>query len=80
MLDGLTFLLSAWFISRIVLKAVQIVPGEESRGGWLDFVDGFRYLWGRPYLLILSLIKATGSLVWGAVNVLEISFANNVFL
>ena len=78
-LDGLTFLLSAWFISRIVLKAVQIVPGEESRGGWLDFVDGFRYLWGRPYLLILSLIKATGSLVWGAVNVLEISFANNVF-
>ncbi|MCB8973155.1 MAG: MFS transporter [Ardenticatenaceae bacterium] len=78
-LDGFTFLLSAWFISRIVLKAVSLVPGEESRGGWLDFVDGFRYLWTRPYLLILSLIKATGSLVWGAVNVLEISFADHVF-
>ncbi|MBK7897132.1 MAG: hypothetical protein IPJ90_20060 [Anaerolineaceae bacterium] len=61
------------------MKAVVAVPGEESQGGWLDFVDGFRYLWGRPYLLILSLIKATGSLVWGAVNVLEISFADNVF-
>jgi len=78
-LDALTFVLSAWFISRIALKVVQALPGEESRGGWLDFVDGFRYLWGRPYLLILSLIKATGSLVWGAVNVLEISFANHVF-
>jgi MFS family permease len=61
------------------LKVVQAVPGEESQGGWLDFVDGFRYLWRRPYLLILSMIKATGSLVWGAVNVLEISFADNVF-
>ena len=78
-LDGLTFLLSAWFISRIILKVVQAVDGEESQGGWLDFVDGFRYLWRRPYLLILSLIKATGSLVWGAVNVLEISFAETIF-
>lgn len=76
-LDGLTFLLSAWFISRIVLHKQ---PAEfESQGGWLDFVDGFRYLWARPYLLILSLIKATGSLVWGAVNVLEIGFADHIF-
>ncbi|MCA9945476.1 MAG: MFS transporter, partial [Anaerolineales bacterium] len=78
-LDALTFVLSAWFISRITLQAVRAVGEEASQGGWLDFVDGFRYLWGRPYLLILSLIKATGSLVWGAVNVFEISFADNVF-
>ena len=78
-LDSLTFLLSAWFIGRVTLKVIQVKDGEESQGGWLDFVDGFRYLWGRPYLLILSLIKATGSLVWGAVNVLEITFAETVF-
>ncbi len=78
-LDALTFVLSAWFIGRIPLQVVQALPGEESQGGWLDFLDGFRYLWARPYLLILSLIKATGSLVWGAINVLEISFADNVF-
>ncbi len=78
-LDALTFVLSAWFIRRIALSVVQAVPKEEIQGGWLDFVDGFRYLWGRPYLLILSLIKATGSLVWGAINVLEISFADKVF-
>ncbi|WP_420643451.1 MFS transporter [Candidatus Leptofilum sp.] len=78
-LDGFTFLLSGWLISRVVLKVQESAEGEGSQGGWLDFVDGFRYLWGRPYLLILSLIKATGSLVWGAVNVLEISFAENVF-
>ncbi|WP_420630607.1 MFS transporter [Candidatus Leptofilum sp.] len=78
-LDGFTFLLSGWFISRVVLRAKESVEGEGGQGGWLDFVDGFRYLWGRPYLLILSLIKAAGSLVWGAVNVLEISFAEDVF-
>lgn len=76
-LDAFTFLLSAWLISRVVLKDRQ--AGVDSQGGWLDFVDGFRYLWGRPYLLILSLIKASGSLVWGAVNVFEITFAEDVF-
>lgn len=76
-LDSLTFVLSAWLIGRVGL---QVVRSEgEGQGGWLDFIDGFRYLWARPYLLILSLIKATGSLVWGAVNVLEISFADHVF-
>ena len=76
-LDSLTFLLSAWLIWQVVLKARQ--AKEASEGGWLDFVDGFRYLWKRPYLLILSLIKASGSLVWGAINVLEITFAETVF-
>ncbi|GJM42135.1 MAG: MFS transporter [Ardenticatenaceae bacterium] len=78
-LDGFTFLLSAWFIAKVTIRVVDEQSDGGSQGGWLDFVDGFRYLWGRPYLLILSLIKATGSLVWGAVNVLEISFADNVF-
>lgn len=78
-LDAVTFLLSAWSISRIKLSVIRPVATAGNQGGWLDFVDGFRYLWGRPYLLILSLIKATGSLVWGAVNVLEVSFADNVF-
>jgi MFS family permease len=76
-LDSLTFVLSAWLISRVVLKVVR--SEQVDQGGWLDFIDGFRYLWALPYLLVLSLIKAGGSLVWGAVNVLEISFANNVF-
>jgi MFS family permease len=78
-LDALTFLLSAWFISRIMLPVVQTAVGVVRQGGWFDFVDGFRYLWGRPYLLALSLIKATGSLAWGAVNVLEVSFADRIF-
>ncbi|MCP4417627.1 MAG: MFS transporter [Chloroflexi bacterium] len=76
-LDSLTFVLSAWLISRVALKAIGVEQGR--RGGWFALIDGFRYLWKRPYLLILSLIKAGGSLVWGAVNVLEISFAENVF-
>lgn len=76
-LDSVTFVLSAWLISRVVLKVVR--SEEREQGGWLDFIDGFRYLWGLPYLLVLSLIKAGGSLVWGAVNVFEVSFADSVF-
>lgn len=77
-LDALTFVLSAYLINRI---HVPQRTKRESVGqtGWLDFVDGFRYLSKEPFILILSLIKAAGSLVWGAINVLEITFANEVF-
>ncbi len=77
-LDALTFLLSAYFIARVIVP-----PREQKEGsgqtGWLDFVDGFRYLSKEPFILILSLIKGAGALVWGAVNVFEITFANEVF-
>ena len=77
-LDALTFLLSAYFISRVNVPP-RIKRVSAGQTGWLDFVDGFRYLSKEPFILILSLIKAAGSLVWGAVNVLEITFANEVF-
>ena len=76
--DAGTFLFSAFFISRIVIT----VPRERvqlDHGGFLDFVDGFRYLWRDPFILGIALAKAGGSLVWGAINVLEINFANEVF-
>lgn len=76
--DAGTFLLSAFFISRIVIT----IPRERTKSdhsGFLDFVDGFRYLWRDPFILGIALVKASGSLVWGAINVLEINFANEVF-
>jgi MFS family permease len=42
-------------------------------------VDGIRYLWLFPLLLMISLLKAAGSFVWGGINVLEVSFANHVY-
>lgn len=77
-LDSLTFLLSAWLIGRIVLPAKEKVVGVE-QAGWFDFVDGFRYLWGAPFIMGIALAKGLGSLVWGGINVLEITFAEQVF-
>lgn len=77
-MDALTFLLSAWLISRISMpKREKYVASEQ--GGWLDFIDGLRYLWHAPFLLVIGLVKAAGSFVWGAINVLEISYADHVY-
>ncbi len=78
-LDALTFVLSAWFISRIVIAASERKQIAQESSGWLDFVDGFRYLWNEPFILGIALVKATGSLVWGGINVLEITFAEEIF-
>jgi MFS family permease len=77
--DSLTFLLSAVFIGRIILppRAQDIpIPGTRRR---FAFLDGFRYLLNEPFILGIALAKAGGSLVWGAINVLEITYANTLF-
>ena len=76
--DALTFLLSAWFISRIIMPRRESSTGQAA-GGWLQFLEGLRYLRSHRFILAISLVKAGGSLAWGAINVLEISFANEVF-
>ncbi len=76
--DSATFLLSAWFVSRVVLAPVERKTTKRS-GGWLEFVDGLKYLRHEPFIFGISLAKAGGALVWGAINVLEIAFAEKVF-
>jgi MFS family permease len=75
--DALTFLISAWFISRIVMPEREREISQS--GGWLNFLEGLRYLRAEKFLLVISLVKAGGSLAWGAINVLEVAFANDVF-
>jgi len=77
-MDAATFLLSAWVISRVAVPVRQR-GGLPDQGGWLDFIDGFRYLWQEPFILGISLVKGAGSLIWGAINVLEVTFADQVF-
>ncbi len=79
-LDAATFLLSAWFVSRLALppRAERVDP-EISGGGWFEFVDGLRYLRGRPVILGIALAKALGTLAWGGVNVLEIELSERIF-
>lgn len=80
-LDAATFLVSAWFVSRIhVIYANAPAAGEHAEtGGLLAFRDGLNYLRFRPYLLVIALVKAGGALIWGAINVLEIPMSNNQF-
>lgn len=77
-LDALTFLVSAWFISRIIMPERTVrIAGRV--GGWVDFLEGLRYLRHEPFILVIALVKAGGALVWGAINVLEIVFAEEIF-
>jgi MFS family permease len=77
-MDAFSFLLSAWLISRIAMPKRE-TSNASTQGGWLEFVHGLRYLWLYPLLLMISLLKAAGSFVWGGINVLEVSFANHVY-
>ncbi|HXF64889.1 MAG TPA: MFS transporter [Caldilineaceae bacterium] len=76
-IDAATFVLSAWFVTRI--GAVAVPGGGGRTAGMMDFVDGLAYLRRRPFILGLSLVKAGGALVWGVVNVMEIPLATQVF-
>ncbi len=77
-LDALTFILSAVFISRIA-GPIRAQTEVTSRGGWFDFLEGLRYLRGEHFIFGVSLVKAGGSLAWGAINVLEVTYATEVF-
>jgi len=80
-IDAATFLVSAWFVSRITRTAarpVKSVTGEVETtiGG---FIAGVRYLWQRPAVLVIALVKASSSLAFGGVAVVEVMFAEKVF-
>lgn len=77
-LDATTFLLSAWFISR-TMPLHRRRRGDAVDQEKIAFSDGLRFLWLRPFILTLVFVKAGGSLAWGAINVLEISYASDVF-
>lgn len=82
-LDALTFVVAAWFVARVpvVSRGGAQQAGSKStvRSGLFEIVEGMRYLWGQPVLLIFALVKAGGSLVWGGINVLEIPLAEQAF-
>lgn len=78
--DSLTFVLSAVFIARVILPpGAPVISATEMTRRRFEFLDGFRYLLREPFILGVALAKAGGSLVWGAINVLEITYANELF-
>ncbi|MDA0243404.1 MAG: MFS transporter [Chloroflexi bacterium] len=78
-LDALTFILSAWLIARIKLPVDLNAPVVERGYGWLEMIGGVQYLRLEPILFGVVLAKAGGALVWGAINVLEVNYAKQIF-
>jgi MFS family permease len=78
LIDALTFVWSAWFISRIMGPTRKDEP-TTGNAGLLQFVDGLRYLRRQRFLLVISLVKAGGALIWGAIGVLELALAEHTF-
>ncbi len=79
-MDALTFVAAAILVLRIQAPGRSFsAESLPTQGGFLEFIDGLRYLKGLPFILALALVKAGGSLVWGATNVIEVEFANEIF-
>ena len=76
-LDAITFLISAVFIAGI--PGPIRAESSSTAGGWFNFLDGLRYLRGEREILGISLVKGAGALVWGAINVLEVIYAEDIF-
>jgi predicted MFS family arabinose efflux permease len=80
-IDAATFILSAWYVGRITAsgRAMPTTGAHARQGGLFQFVAGMGYLRARPFILGVALAKAGGALAWGAVNVMEIPLAQEIF-
>ncbi|GJL77403.1 MAG: MFS transporter [Nitrospinaceae bacterium] len=77
--DAFTFLISAWFISRIPEKPETAEKKAENRGegGYKNFVEGMRYLRSKPIVFASALLKS-GLAFSGGVMTLIPLYANKL--
>ena len=81
LIDAATFAISAWFVSRIRVSAAAVEPDSpvDRDTGWQAFRAGLNYLWQRPAVLIIALVKASAALAFGGMAVVEVTFAKEIF-
>jgi len=74
LLDAVTFLLSAWFICKIPesLEKPAKITGAADRGGYRSLVEGARYLYSRPTVLVLALLKSGLALSGGVMTLIPL--------
>ena len=80
-LDAFTFLLSAWFISRIPGRRGKATKESDKhdKGGYKNFVEGIRYLRSKPTIFIFTLLKS-GLAFSGGVMTLIPLYANKMLV
>jgi MFS family permease len=60
--DSLSYLFSVFFLLRVPFEKAADVAVAAEFSGWKDLIDGFKFVWGRPFLLTLVLVKLFGQL------------------
>jgi len=73
LIDGATFLISALFFWHLPALRPPARTAAEAR-----FIDGLRYLWRQPYILVLTCLKPAQGL-WGGVLVLIPIYGTDIF-
>ena len=82
-IDALTFLLSAFLISRIAYQHEPALAAADNsvRAAAQQYLDGLRYLWRHKDFLAIALNKAAFALVAaGAFQVAQVAMAKEVFV
>jgi MFS family permease len=80
--DSATFFVSAFFIGRIDYeqpKHLNTKPGE-ILAGFREYIDGLKYLIDNRGVLVVSLLKAANSLATGALQVIQVYLAEQVYI
>jgi MFS family permease len=71
-LDASTFLLSAWFISKIPSQERSTKKASSKQTAYQEFIDSMNYLWAEPMVLVLSLIKAGLAVAGGIMTLIPL--------
>ena len=69
MIDAATFLLSAWFISKVPRQKKMTSKSSTRQTAYQEYIEAMRYLMNEPMVLVLSLLK-TGLAVAGGIMTL----------
>ncbi|MFQ5576810.1 MAG: MFS transporter, partial [Anaerolineae bacterium] len=77
-IDAATFCLSAWFVYQIRVPGPRPLPAV-AQNGLTSYLDGLRYLWHRPHTLVITLVKGASALSFGAIDIVQVKFAEVVF-
>jgi MFS family permease len=81
-IDSVTFLISAIFISRVGYnQAPQLVDHQETiLAGLKEYLDGLKYLKDNHDIMVVSLLKAANSLATGAFQVIQVYLAEEIYV
>ena len=71
-LDASTFLVSAWFISKVPSQTKPVEKDSPKQTGYQEFTDSLRYLWSEPLVLVLSLLKAGLAVAGGIMTLIPL--------